>query len=129
MRPQPGVLAPGVETSLGVIAAVGGTDARPVVRLEGVDTRSAAEALRGDPILAELALEEGEIWADDLVGLAVVDGERPVGTVERVLAYPSCELLVVGDLLVPLVDDAVRAVDLEAGRIDVDLAFLGAEGR
>ena len=29
-----------------------------------------------------------------------------------------------GDLLVPLVRDAVRAVDVAARRIDVDLAFL-----
>jgi 16S rRNA processing protein RimM len=32
-----------------------------------------------------------------------------------------------GDLLVPLVGDAVRAVDVEARSIDVDLAFLGEE--
>jgi hypothetical protein len=31
----------------------------------------------------------------------------------------------VGELLVPLVGDAVRDVDLAAGRVDVDLAFLG----
>jgi ribosomal 30S subunit maturation factor RimM len=29
------------------------------------------------------------------------------------------------DLLVPLVADAVRSVDVEERRIDVDLAFLG----
>jgi 16S rRNA processing protein RimM len=59
------------------------------------------------------------------VGLAVVDGARTVGVVERVLSLPSCEVLVVGDLLVPLVGDAVREVDLAARRIDVDLEFLG----
>jgi ribosomal 30S subunit maturation factor RimM len=30
-----------------------------------------------------------------------------------------------GDLLVPLVRDAIRSVDPAAGRIDVDLRFLG----
>jgi 16S rRNA processing protein RimM len=73
-----------------------------------------------------MTLDEGEWWAADLVGLRVVDGEREVGVVERVVAYPSCEVLVVGDLLVPLVDDAVRAVDLEAGVVVVSLEFLGA---
>ena len=43
---------------------------------------------------------------------------------------PSCDLLEVGDerVLVPLVRDAVRHVDLEARRIDVDLAFLDLGG-
>jgi 16S rRNA processing protein RimM len=123
---EPGVLAVGVETSLGTVVRCAGTADRPIVRVEGVEDRGAAEALRGEPILAELALADDEFWAEDLVGLEVADGDRPVGVVERVLAYPSCDLLVVGELLVPLIDDAVRAVDLEAGRIDVDLGFLGA---
>jgi 16S rRNA processing protein RimM len=70
-------------------------------------------------------LEEDEYWADDLVGLVVVDGDREVGRVERVVSLPSCEVLEVGELLIPLVGDAVRDVDLAAGRVDVDLAFLG----
>lgn len=123
---EPGVLAVGVETSLGVIARCAGTQDRPIVRIEGVETREAAEALRGQAILAELDLGEDEYWAEDLVGLAVVDGDRAVGTVARVRAYPSCEVLEVGDLLIPLIDDAVREVDVEGGRIDVDLGFLGA---
>ena len=45
--------------------------------------------------------------------------------VARMVALPSCEALEVGDLLIPLVRDAVRSVDLEARRIDVDLGFLG----
>ena len=54
-----------------------------------------------------------------------------VGVVRRLLALPSCEALEVAregedDLLVPLVRDAVRAVDPDARRVDVDLRFLGA---
>jgi 16S rRNA processing protein RimM len=107
-----------------------GTEKAPILRLEGVADRGAAELLRGEPLWVVRSetppLEEDEYWADDLVGCDVVDGSRAVGVVERVLAYPSCELLVVGELLIPLVDDAVRTVDLEARRIDVDLEFLGA---
>jgi 16S rRNA processing protein RimM len=48
--------------------------------------------------------------------------------VRRMLALPSCEVLEVerdgDDLLVPLVRDAVRSVDVDAGVVDVDLAFL-----
>jgi 16S rRNA processing protein RimM len=126
-RPEPGVLALGLSTSLGVVVRLAGTAARPVVRLEGVESREAAEALRGQPLLvarAEMPLDEDEYWADDLVGLRVVDGERPVGVVERVRALPSCEVLEVGERLIPLVADAVRAVDLAAGTVDVDLGFV-----
>jgi 16S rRNA processing protein RimM len=106
-----------------------GTDAKPILRLRGLDTREAVEALRGEPLLADRAaappLEEDEFWADDLVGLRVVDGEREVGVVERVRELPSCEVLEVGELLIPLIEDAVRDVDLDAGVVDVDLEFLG----
>ncbi len=51
-----------------------------------------------------------------------------VGTVRRMLAYPSCELLELDDgPLIPLVRDAIRAVDVEARRIEVDAGFLGLD--
>jgi len=111
-----------------------GTDERPVVRLEGVGDREAAEALRGVPIAVAVAdapaLEPGEYWAHQLEGCAVVSGEVAVGVVRRLVALPSCEALAVerpdgGELLVPLVSDAVRSIDVAARRIDVDLVFLG----
>jgi len=117
------------------IVRCGGTDASPIVRLEGVESRDALEPLRGQELLvprsAAPPLEEDEYWAEELVGCAVRDGDVEVGVVARLLAYPSCDLLEVprgdGVLLVPLVRDAIRAVDVEARVIDVDLAFLGEE--
>jgi len=55
----------------------------------------------------------------------VLAGDRELGTVERMVAYPSCEVLVLGEHLIPMVRDAIREVDLEARRIDVDAGFLG----
>jgi 16S rRNA processing protein RimM len=114
-----------------------GDDRRPIVRLEGHDDRSAAEALAGQQLLVERTeapeLESDEWWAEDLEGCTVSDGVRRVGVVRRMLALPSCEVLEVvrgegeGDLLVPLVSDAVRSVDIDRKQIDVDLRFLGAE--
>ena len=114
-----------------------GTDARPIVRLASCTTRARAEALRGVDLLVPRdqapELEEDEWWPEQLEGCAVHDGEREVGTVRRLLALPSCEVLEVAqpagadDLLVPLIRDAVRSVDVEARRIDVDLAFLGED--
>jgi len=113
-----------------------GTDARPIVRLASCTTRAQAEALRGSDLLVPRdeapPLEEDEWWPEQLEGCAVHDGEREVGEVRRLLALPSCEVLEVvrskgagGELLVPLIRDAVRSVDVDARRIDVDLAFLG----
>jgi len=113
-----------------------GTPERPILRLAGHDGREAVEALRGQELLVARTdaprLEDEEWYAEDLEGCAVVDGDTPVGRVRRLMALPSCEALEVerdgaGDLLVPLVRDAVRSVDVSAARIDVDLAFLGEE--
>jgi 16S rRNA processing protein RimM len=113
-----------------------GTDRSPILRLAGHENREAAEALRGKDLMVarEQAPELGpdEWWAEDLTGCDVHDAGRPVGVVRQLLELPSCEVLEVqrpegGDLLVPLVSDAVREVDLERRAIDVDLHFLGEE--
>lgn len=112
-----------------------GDERRPILRLEGHETRSAAESLHGEQLLVLRSeapeLGSDEWWAEDLVGCTVRDAGREVGAVVRLLALPSCEVLEVarsdgsGELLVPLVSDAVRTVDVERKEIDVNLAFLG----
>jgi 16S rRNA processing protein RimM len=116
-----------------------GTDRRPILRIEGVGDRAAAEALRGTPVnvAATLApqLAEGEWWAHELEGCEVRDGERLLGTVERMIELPSCEALEVrredggAPLLVPMVRDAIRQIDAAAGRIEVDADFLDLSER
>ena len=67
---------------------------------------------------------------DELEGCDVHGGERVIGSVRRVLELPSCEALEVrcaggaGSVLVPMVKDAVRAIDAGARRIEVDVDFL-----
>lgn len=109
---------------------------RVILRVAGCTDRDAARALRGVELLVSREqapeLDTDEWWAEDLEGCAVRDGSRTVGTVRRLLAMPSCELLAVrreqgGELLVPLISDAVRSVDIDARVIDVDLRFLGAD--
>jgi 16S rRNA processing protein RimM len=107
------------------IERLAGTPERPIVRLAGCSTRDDAEALRGRELLVPEVLEDGEYWARDLEGCEVFDGDRPLGTVTRMVALPSCEALEVGDRLIPMVRDAIRSVDIEARRIDVDAEFLG----
>ena len=63
-------------------------------------------------------------------GCAVVDGDVAVGFVRRMSSLPSVEVLEVdrpdgAELLVPMVSDCIRSIDVEARRIDIDLGFLG----
>jgi len=103
-----------------------GTEERPLVRLQGVEDRETAAALGGELLLVREQLTEGEWLACDLEG-CLVSG---LGRVHRVLGAPSCDLLELEDgTLVPLIPDAVRSVDLENGRIEVDHRFLGQEDR
>jgi 16S rRNA processing protein RimM len=126
---RPGALVEGLTVVVSgqprVIARVSGTSARPIIRLEGASSREDAEALRGADLLVPDVLEEDESWASDLVGCSVVDGDRQVGVVERMVALPSCEALEVGGVLIPMVRDAIRSIDVEGRRIDVDMDFVG----
>jgi 16S rRNA processing protein RimM len=119
----------GTEVVVGKIRAKvdrrAGSDARPLVRLEGVTDRSGAQALRGQTVLVPGGREElgpDEWYDDDLIGCRI----EGLGEVRAVLHGPSCDLLEVGDekVLVPLVRDAVPTVDLERRVIEVDREFL-----
>jgi 16S rRNA processing protein RimM len=137
------LLQVGVEVTLaGRRAAIvrrAGTEQRPIVRVEGVEDRPAAEALRGMELVVEgaqaPALGEQEWWAHELAGCEVVDGGELLGTVSRLIELPSCVALEVrppggGEaVLVPMVADAIREVVIAHRRIEVDLEFLGLAGR
>jgi 16S rRNA processing protein RimM len=127
---RPGALALGATVKVAgrqyEIERLAGTPERPIVRLSGCSSREDAEALRGADLLVPAApLEDDEYWASDLVGCSVVDGSRFVGEVARMVALPSCEALEVGELLIPMVRDAIRSIDLQERRIDVDMEFVG----
>ena len=132
VAPRPEVLTEGVELAgLGAIVARKGSDERPIVRVAGVEDRAAAEALRGRELVVDDALrpplDEDEYLAEDLEGCRVTDGDRSLGEVVRLLGLPSCEALELDSgVLVPMVSDAIRAIDVEGKRIDVDAGFLGA---
>jgi 16S rRNA processing protein RimM len=120
-------LDPGTEVMVGGRAARverrAGTDDRPILRLSGVTDRTAAEALRGEALLVDGGeLSDGEYLTADLVGCEVPG----LGTVRRVVAAPSCDLLEVGEdaVLVPFISDAIKRVDTAARVIEVDTDFL-----
>ncbi len=101
---------------------------RLLLHFSGVADRTAAEALRGVLLLAEVdpdvLPEEDDEWFDhQLVGLDAVraDGEV-VGEVREVLHLPGHDVLAVSrpdgsEVLVPFVSEFVPEVDLAGGRL------------
>lgn len=109
-----------------------------VAHFDGVDDRDAATALAGTglglPRDALPALEDGQYYWADLIGLDVVDESgRSLGTVRELIETGANDVMVIRpclsdasdgaravDRIVPfLVGDVVREVDLAAGRIRV----------
>lgn len=95
-----------------------GTDARPLLRLAGLDD---PRSVRGELLLVEDELADDEWLAHDLVGCEV----EGAGRVTRVLDGPSCSVLELEDgTLVPFVAHAVESVDVRARRIRIKDGFL-----
>lgn len=100
---------------------------RVVLKLQGVDSIDQAETLRGAELRipeAELPpLPQGSYYHHQLKALEVEDGSgRPLGRVAEILETGGeAPVLVVrgdqGELLLPLVHDFIRQVDLEGGRL------------
>lgn len=103
---------------------------RLILSIEGVDDRTAAEALRGAILEAEVDLtesDEDEYHDLALVGLAVrqSDGAH-LGDIREVLHLPGQDVLAVArpdgaELLVPFVHQIVTEVDIAGGFVLVDL--------
>jgi 16S rRNA processing protein RimM len=102
---------------------------RVILKFEGYDTMTAAEALVGGRVVISeadaLELEADQFYEYDVVGSEVIttDGQR-VGCVTRLMRTGGTDLLVVeGDdkreHLVPFADDICTEVDVKAKRITV----------
>jgi 16S rRNA processing protein RimM len=96
--------------------------------LEGVESRTAAQRLRGEQLLLDRgeldATEEGEFYVADLIGLsAVSDAGEVLGKVTDSFETAAHEVLVVREeragqeLYLPFTLEHVPRVDLQTGRI------------
>ncbi len=96
-----------------------------LVKLRGIDSMEAAQALRGK--IVEVFREDvaGDvIFAAELVGVEVYDGDNRIGEIAEVLDYPGNKVYVVrGDheYLIPAVSAFVCSTDLEQNRMQVRL--------
>ena len=99
---------------------------RPLIKLAGIDDLTAAEKLQWQyleaPSKSSDELEEDEYLIDDLIGMKVVtvSGEE-LGKVDDVLQYPAQDMLEVGELLIPMVEQFVKDVDMKNKIIQVEL--------
>lgn len=101
-----------------------------LLKLAGVDRREEADKLRGLlirlPIDQAVPLQEDEYYVYEIVGLEAwtTDGEH-LGRVTEVLETGSNDVYVIRDgareLLIPALADVVLSVDLEKGRVEVQL--------
>jgi 16S rRNA processing protein RimM len=100
-----------------------------ILKLEGIDTRNAAEELTGKELtVAEAAAieEEGVYYLHDVIGLRVEDGSgKELGRLVEVLSTGSNDVYVVrgeeGELLLPALEDVILRVDVSAGLMVVDV--------
>ncbi|HVB79155.1 MAG TPA: ribosome maturation factor RimM [Candidatus Binataceae bacterium] len=99
------------------------------VVLEGIGDADAAEALRGGVVMVAATdlppLKEGEFYYFQLVGAEVMltDGRR-LGSIEDIMSTGAHDVWVVRDgereVLVPVIDDVVKAMDLAARRVTIE---------
>ena len=106
-----------------------------LVKLEGIDDRTAAERLTGMEVFISAEdlepLPEGEHYVRDLIGCRVVDiasgqGGKEIGILRDVSQNTAQSLLEVETadgktVLIPAVDAFMRSIDEEAGLIEVEL--------
>jgi 16S rRNA processing protein RimM len=97
--------------------------------LSGIDSRSAAEELRGAllevPESDLTPLPEGQYYRFQVIGLEVRTPEgRSLGRVAEILSTGSNDVYVVRggprELLIPAIEDVVKEVDVEGGRLVVE---------
>ena len=110
-----------------------------IMRIEGIDSREAAEALKGLALhvprsrLPDGSLEEEEFFQSDLIGLSVRDaGGTAYGTVAAMHNFGAGDILEIKPqkgpaVMIPFSEAAVPAIDFEAGLLTVDPVAAGLD--
>jgi 16S rRNA processing protein RimM len=101
-----------------------------LLMLDGVTSRDAAEALRGQSVwitdedLPEL--DDGQYYEFELLGLRAIEANTgaTLGEIVEVLATGSNDVYVIRkadgrDLLLPAIESVVKLIDLDAGTVSV----------
>ena len=102
---------------------------RSVLKLEGIDTISEAEAWVGGRVSMPSqdlpAPEPGFFYSFELEGCQVYAAGELIGTVRAVVEYAGTEMLSLGrkdeEVLIPFVHAFLKTVDTENKRIEMEL--------
>ena len=96
-----------------------------LLKLEGVDTVEAAQALRGKTVtLYREDMDEDVIFAGDLIGMEVFSQGEKIGELTQVLDYPGNQVYVVKgekEYMLPAVKEFILSTDLDGNRMEVKL--------
>ena len=96
-----------------------------LVKLQGVDTMDAAQAMRGKVIeLYREDIDDEVIFADELIGVEVFAEGNCIGKITDVLDYPGNAVYVVKgqyEYMIPAVKSFILSTDVDANRMEVRL--------
>lgn len=102
---------------------------KAIIKLDAIDSLEQAEGLRGQMLEIHHSqlqpLPKGQYYHFQLIGLEVgtTEGKR-LGKVIKILSAKSNDNYVVrgdeGEILIPAIEDVVKSIDLESGRITIE---------
>ena len=96
-----------------------------LMKLSGVDTMDAAQAMRGKKImLYREDIDEDVIFAAELIGVEVFADGQKIGKIREVLDYPGNSVYVVKgehEYMIPAVKSFILNTDVDGNRMDVKL--------
>ena len=99
-----------------------------LVKLQGIDTMEAAQAMRGKTVqLYREDIAEDVIFGVELLGVEVFCDGKNIGKITEVLDYPGNSVYVVGDdknkdrYMIPAVKEFVLSTDLDKNEMQVRL--------
>ena len=96
-----------------------------LVKLQGIDTMEAAQAMRGKTMeLYREDIDDEIIFAAELVGVEVFVEDTCIGKIKEVLDYPGNSVYVVKgkyEYMIPAVKSFILMTDVEANRMEVKL--------
>lgn len=96
-----------------------------LVKLSGIDTMEAAQAMRGKTIeLYREDIDDEVIFAAELIGVEVFCEGTSIGKIADVLDYPGNSVYVVKgehEYMIPAVTQFILSTDVDGNRMDVKL--------
>lgn len=96
-----------------------------LLKVAGIDTMEAAQAMRGKTVeLYREDIDDGVVFAAELIGMDVVWSGKPIGKITEVLDYPGNSVYVVQgehEYMIPAVKQFILSTDLEKNEMTVKL--------